>query len=121
MAQQSRVLQSMFSELIEWVKNRLTKKFTVPVHLAGGILLAFVYLHYPNFAILLFILFAVFELWQSVAHFIFTMNLTLHGIPLTDVNMSYASRKDDTGYLDFLDVLVGAFFGGFVIWLKAII
>lgn len=111
----------MIHDLIEWVKGRLTKKFTVPIHLVGGILLAFLYPHYPGFVILLFILFAVFELWQSVSYFIFTMTLTLRGIPLTGVNMSYASRKDDTGYLDFLDMLVGAFIGGFIIWIMAII
>lgn len=77
-------------ELITWIKQHFTRKFTVPFHILAGLICAFLYPFYPGFSITLFVAFGLFELWQE-------------------------SSEYDEGYLDFWDYLFGAFIGAVIL------
>jgi hypothetical protein len=92
----------MIGELWETIKSLFTRKYTAPVHLALGLLIAFGYVHYPGLAVTLFVLFALVELWQSVAYWYFGY----------DRKISLAqARVNDHGYTDFWESLVGVSVG----------
>ena len=55
----------MRDELLVRIKVHFTRKFTVPFHIAGGMLCVFLYPFYPGLAITLVIAFGLFELWQA--------------------------------------------------------
>jgi len=83
------------------IKAFLTRKSTTPVHIALGLLIALAYPHFPALAITLFILFGVFELWQSIAFWYFFSRRP---------NINY-SRYNDEGYMDFWEAFVGVAIG----------
>ena len=80
----------MLNDLLEWAKKHFRRKFTVPFHIAGSMICAFLYHYYPGLAIALFIAFGLFELWQEDA-------------------------EDDMGFLDFWDYLFGVFLGAIIL------
>ena len=77
-------------ELMKWFSQHLLRKPTTLVHIAGGVICALLIPRYPQFAITLFVAFGVFEYWQG-------------------------KKEGDTGYLDFWDMLFGAFLGGVIL------
>ena len=78
--------KDFITDLVHWSKIHFTRKFTVPFHIIGGLLLAIYNYYCPGaFPALLFIAFGVFEFWSA--------------------------RKGDEGFLDFWDMLFGAFIG----------
>ena len=80
----------MIKDLFNWAKGHFGRKFTVPAHVCGGVICALLTPRYPQFAITLFVAFGVFEYWQG-------------------------KKEGDTGYLDFWDMLFGAFLGGVIL------
>lgn len=80
----------MLEQLWDWTKEHFTRKFTVPVHIAGGSIIAFLFIRNIPFAITLFVGFGVFEYWQG-------------------------RKENDKGYLDFWDMLFGVFLGAIII------
>ena len=53
----------MIKDLWNWAKDHFTRKFTIPFHVAGGVICALLIPRYPQFAITLFVAFGVFEYW----------------------------------------------------------
>jgi hypothetical protein len=94
----------MLNDLWKWAGEHFTRKFTVPWHISGGLICALLYPHYSGLSITLFIAFGLFELWQSIVNFILYMHW----------NISW-NRKDDEGYLDFWDFILGAFIGAIIL------
>jgi len=80
----------MIDDLINWAKEYFTRKFTVPFHIAGGMICAFLYHYYPGLAITLFVSFGILEWWQ-------------------------AEKEGDKGHSDFCDALIGAFIGASIL------
>ena len=80
----------MIKDLIRWAKEHFTRKFTVPAHIAGGMLCVFLYPFYPGLSITLVVAFGLFELWQTV-------------------------REEDGGHLDFWDWLFGMSIAAFIL------
>ena len=80
----------MIKDLFDWIKEHFGRKFTVLWHILGGVICALLIPRYPQFAITLFVAFGVFEYWQG-------------------------KKEGDTGYLDFWDMLFGAFLGGVIL------
>jgi len=89
------------------IKAFLTRKSTTPVHIALGLLIALAYPHFPALAITLFILFGVFELWQSIAFWYF-FSRRMETSQVYDINYS---RYNDEGYMDFWEAFVGVAIG----------
>lgn len=85
----------MIKDLIKWLKEHFTRKFTVPFHVLGGMLCVFLYPFYPGLSITLVIAFGLFELWQ-------------------------AAREGDTGYLDFWDWLFGMSIAAGILLIRSI-
>lgn len=83
----------MVKEFFAWVKNHFTRKFTVPFHIAGGLIVAFLYPLYPGLAAMCFVSFGIFEFWQAV-------------------------KEEDTGWLDFWDAVFGLFLGAVILLLR---
>lgn len=82
--------KDFFTDLVKWTKTHFTRKFTVPFHIIGGILLVLYNYYCPGaFPAVLFIAFGVFEFWSA--------------------------RKGDEGFLDFWDMLFGAFLGVIIV------
>jgi hypothetical protein len=96
----------MVKELWDIIKNLFTRKYSSPFHLALGLIIAFGYLYAPGLAITLFVLFAVVELWQSIAYWYFGIGRSL------DFEVAH---YNDQGYTDFWECLVGVSVGIFLI------
>ena len=94
------------SELWEIIKSLFTRKYTSVVHLVLGLLVAFGCLYFPALAITLFVLFALVELWQSIAYWYWGADRTLR---------FEIAHYNDQGYTDFWECLVGVSFGLFLI------
>ena len=110
MSQHYTPMKNWIKDAIEWIKDRLSVKFTVPIHILLGMLCAFLFPYYPSLSILIVVIFLIFELWQSIMSFISGMK-----------RKSYAYLpKGDEGYLDFLDLIVGLSTGSFILLLVSI-
>lgn len=71
-------------ETMSWAKKHFTRKFTVPFHVAGGVICVIAVPVFPTLGITLLIIFGLFEWWQ-------------------------AEVEGDCGHLDFWDAVFGAF------------
>jgi hypothetical protein len=96
----------MVKELWDTIKSLFIRKYTSPTHLALGLIIAFGYLYAPGLAITLFILFAMVELWESIAYWYFGAGRYI-GFEVAHYN--------DQGYTDFWECLVGVSVGTFLI------
>jgi len=81
---------SVIKKTFEWLKQHLTRKFTVIWHILGGVFCALLWYFHPGLSLLIFISFGLFEWWQCEA-------------------------EGDMGYNDFWDAVFGLFIGAIIL------
>jgi hypothetical protein len=108
----------MIKALLKIVKELATRKPTALVHFVAGVIDALLFVRHPNFAIVLFLGFGLFELWQSIAYFMALPKTKRYKVIKRNLQFLRTGDfhlVDDEGYLDFWDFLFGAFIGGIIL------
>jgi hypothetical protein len=85
-----------FRDIWRLFKKLMTRKITVPVHIAAGFFCGILFPWLPGLSVMLFLTFGAFEWWQ-------------------------AEIDGDEGHLDFWDCLFGVFVGAIVAWILKLV